>query len=62
MQSCESTEKSIFQGISGVGVVLVRGTQSVCGSSQNSCGDRYCQVPLSPIPLEGILEVTLNNG
>ena len=49
----ESTDKSILQGISGVGVVLVKGTQSVCGGAQNSCGDSICQVPLTPLPLEG---------
>ena len=55
MRACESTDKSIFQGISGVGMVFTKGTQSVCERAQNSCGDRYSQVLLSFHPLEGLL-------
>ena len=55
MRACESTDKSIFQGISGVGMVFTKGTQSVCERAQNSCGDRYSQVLLSFHPLEGSL-------
>ena len=55
MWEYESADKIILQGISGVKVVLAKGTQSVCDRAQNLCGDSICQIlPPSP-PLEGLL-------